>query len=66
MHDELPQGSGSFVAVPSVDHQEPADVFKLRDGEVRRQGRLFPLLQPKETVRQRASEITVVIVLKVQ
>lgn len=45
MHDELAERRRPLVAAPTVDHQQPADVPELRDGEVRRQGGLPALLQ---------------------
>lgn len=44
VHDELAQSCGAFVAVPAVNHQQPADVLELGDGEVCSQRRLLAFL----------------------
>lgn len=49
VHDELTQSRRALVAVSAVDHQQPADVFELSDGEVRRQRRLLPFLGQTQT-----------------
>lgn len=44
VHDELAEGCRPLVAVAPMDHEQPADVLELGDGEVGRQGSLLPLL----------------------
>lgn len=52
VHDKLAKCCRPLVAVPPMHHEQPADVSELRDGEVRCQRSLLPLLKNhKEPLR---------------
>ncbi len=42
--DKLAERGGAFVAVSAMDHEQSAQVLKLRDGEICSQRRLLPFL----------------------
>lgn len=48
MDHELAEGRRALVAVSAVDHEQPAEMLELSDGEVCSQGRLFSFLKSDE------------------